>query len=241
MGCIASGEPVSYCRRGVAEDSNRKGKPFEVKDCTLITRMGGVEPALNLRELRERIKICPIESIYHHFCETVIRPSFDDPEFRNDFAVWAAHSMHDRALAERLGIVNPYRFPNLKALRDRTVEIIDDHLSEMSMIPWVRRGGDFQFMRAATVIFSTGIELRGPEDLVRRIPDMSMGSIYYHFVEARRRTRGRTDDFSRWMRDRGGGPRRLPEALESIDFYFLSLPDLKDALLETVRRECGSG
>ena len=80
----------------MAGDTNRKGKPFEVKDCTLITRMGGVEPALNLRELRERIKICPIESLYHHFCETVIRPSFDDPEFRNDFAVWAAHSMHDR-------------------------------------------------------------------------------------------------------------------------------------------------
>ena len=29
--------------------------PFVVKDCALLTRMSGLPPAINLRELRERI------------------------------------------------------------------------------------------------------------------------------------------------------------------------------------------
>ncbi|GEM_PF-6331351 len=41
--------------------------PFEIKDCALITRMGGVDPAINLRELRERMLQCPESCLYHHF------------------------------------------------------------------------------------------------------------------------------------------------------------------------------
>ena len=81
--------------------------PFKVQDCAIITRMGGVSSAVNLRELRERIAVCPNETLYHHFCETLVRPTFDDPEFRNDFAVWASRHLRDRVLAERLGIIKP--------------------------------------------------------------------------------------------------------------------------------------
>ncbi|HKL49292.1 MAG TPA: DUF5752 family protein, partial [Desulfuromonadales bacterium] len=70
-------------------DESEEEKVFRVRDCALITRMAGISSALNLRELRERVATCPLESLYHHFCETVIRASFDDPEFRNDLAVWS--------------------------------------------------------------------------------------------------------------------------------------------------------
>jgi hypothetical protein len=79
--------------------------------------MAGIDTALNLRELRERLKIAPVECLFHHFCETQIRPTFDDPEFRNDFAIWTARELHDRVLAERLGIINPYANGSFEDLR----------------------------------------------------------------------------------------------------------------------------
>ncbi|MCP4685900.1 MAG: hypothetical protein GY867_10710 [bacterium] len=204
---------------------------FTVRDCALITRMAGVDTALNLRELRERLLSCPVECLFHHFCETVIRPTFDDPEFRNDFAVWAARDLQDRVLAERLGIINPYDYTDLEELRQLAVEVIDDRLSEVPYIPWVKMGNDFRFMRAVTVVFDTGLKLDSPDDFVTALSDLSLGSIYYHYVEARRRTDNHTDDFTAWLSEFGKTSEGLIEALAGIDFYFISLKDLRTQLV----------
>lgn len=205
--------------------------PFTVKDCALITRMAGVDNAINLRELRERLLNCPVECLFHHFCETVIRPTFDDPEFRNDFAVWAARDLQDRVLAEQLGIINPYEYTDFEDLRHTVIEIIDDRLSEMHYIPWVKQGNDFRFMRAVTVVFDTGLQLETPEDLVSSLSELSLGSIYYHYVEARRRTENHTDDFTAWLTEFGKPAEDLIEALGEVDFYYISLKDLKAQLV----------
>jgi hypothetical protein len=216
--------------------TERTNMPFEVKDCAIIARMGGVETAINLRELRERIAICPVECLFHHFCETLIRPSFDDPEFRNDFAIWSARQLRDRILAERLGIINPYKFDDLEQLREHVIEVIDDRLSELAYIPWVPRGNDFRFMRAVTAVFGSGIVLNEPRDLVEQLPHFSHSSVYYHFVEARRRTPEKWDDFSAWLAGFGAGTEPFLEALRSIDFYYLTLPQLKQTLLDTLTK-----
>ena len=217
-----------------AIETERPNMPFRVKDCALITRMAGIDTAVNLRELRERLTICPVECLFHHFCETVIRATFDDPEFRNDLAVWASRELQDRVLAERLGIINPYDHPDLEELRRVVVETLDDRLAEVPYIPGVTLGQDFRFMRAVTVVFDTGLELEKPEDLVQALPQMSLSSIYYHYVEARRRTENQTDDFSAWLAGFGSGTEPLIEALHQVDFYFLNLRDLKNSLVRAL-------
>jgi len=215
--------------------TERSNMPFEVKDCTIITRMGGVDTAVNLRELYERVTICPIECIFHHFCETLIRPTFDDPEFRNDFAVWSARQLRDRVLAERLGVINPYSLDNFEQLREIVLDIIDERLSELVYIPWVPRGNDFRFMRGVTVLFDCGLELTTPDDLVKQLPNFSHSSIYYHFIEARRRTPDKADDFSAWLAGFGSGTESLISALKGIDFYYLTLPELKKSLIKATQ------
>lgn len=204
---------------------------FEVKDCTLITRMAGVDSAMTLRELRERVTVCPVECLFHHFCETVLRPTFDDPEFRNDFAVWAARNLRDRVLAERLGILNPYAFNNFEELREAVIDTIDDRMSELPTIPTVKRGEDFQFMQAATVVFTLDWQIEGPNQLPAAIPRMTNNSIYYHFIEARRRTEGGIDDFTAWLQDCQNGHDEMIQALSEIDFYYMTLTELKDSLI----------
>jgi len=209
---------------------------FEVKDCTIITRMGGVESAINLRELKERLISCSIDCLYYHFCETLIRPSFDNPEYRNDFALWAAYNLRDRALAERLGIINPYSFSNFEELREKIIEIIEDRLSSLSYIPSVPKGDEFIFMRAATVVFDTGIVLYEPADLLLNLPTMSKSTLYYHFMEARRRTQDRVDDFTFWLQFHPDDNQKIIEALSQIDFYFINLNELKSVLIETLKK-----
>ena len=216
-------------------NGNGQKKGFSVKDCAIIRRMGGVDSAINLRELRERLLNCPIECLFYHYCETLITPTFDDPEFRNDFALWAANKLRDRMLAERLGIINPYSFNDIEKLREKTIEIIDDRLSELHYIPSVPPGDEFMFMRAATVVFDTGIELHKPEDLLQMLPKMSNSTIYYHFLEARRRTTDRVDDFTFWMQFLKKKPEKTIDALSKVDFYFLSIPELKKAIINSLK------
>lgn len=208
--------------------------PFEVKDCALITRMAGIGTAMNLRELLERVRKMPLECLFHHFCETVLRPTFDDPEFSNDFAVWAKRGLRDSVLAERLAIINPYKFESFEALRLHLVDILEERLAEAGPVQWVGTDHQFYFMQAVTVVFDSGIKLHQPGDLAEQLPNLSPGSIYYHFVEARRRTPTKLDDFSSWLLEFDDDVSRLVESLQTIDFYFLSLSELKRALVAAV-------
>jgi len=204
--------------------------PFQIRDCALITRTSNGLPSLNLREFREQVARCPIDSIYHHFCETVLRPSFDDPEFHNDFAVWARRALHDHVLAERLEILDPYDYPNFEELRREVLEILDDRLAEVTYIPWVEGNRAFHFLRATTVVFDTGITIESPTLLSRAIAEMTTSSLYYHFWEARRRTDGQLDDFTAWLKNWNSRGEPLIEAISNIDFFFLSLRELQKKL-----------
>ena len=220
----------------MANQTENPVMPFEVKDCALITRMAGLETAINLRELRERVAVMPVECLFHHFCETQIRPTFDDPEFSNDFAVWSARNLRDRVLAERLGVINPYSSPNLDIVRETVVEILDERISELLHFPSVQPGEEFRFMSAATIVFSTDVFLESPDDLFRELPHMSHSSIYYHFIEARRRTKCSTDDFSAWLSEYGNEFQDVIDTLGRVDFYYLTLPVLKEAIIREIGR-----
>ncbi len=210
--------------------------PFEVKDCALLTRMSGLPPAFNLRELRERIAVCGENVLFHHFCETPLRGTFDNPDYRNDFAVWSKLYLGDRVLAERLGIIDPYEFSSLGELRAATLDVIDERLVESTTIPWARPGDELFFMEATTVVFDTGIRISYPGEFAPAIGAMTGGSVYFHFLEARRRPPIGKDDFTAWLLENDDGERNRPyiEALARIDFYFHTLSHLRKELVKVL-------
>jgi hypothetical protein len=205
---------------------------FEIMDCSLLIRMSGLPAAVNLRELRDRISVCSADVLYHHFCETPLSPSFDYPDYRSDFAVWAKWRLGDEILAERLGMIDPYLFSSMEELRAATLEIIDDRLGEITMIPWARPGHEFYFMQAITVVFDTGERIRNPGELAAAIDRMTSGSIYFHALEARRRQPVGRDDFSTWLSVQEGNWEHYLAAIRSIDFTFHSLSEIKRELVE---------
>jgi hypothetical protein len=206
---------------------------FIIRDCSLLAKTSGLPAAINLRELRDRLTLCSQNVLYHHFCETPLVPSFDNPDYRNDFAAWALLQLGDRVLAEQLGIINPYIFPDLEKLREQVLEILDERLSEVHFVPSCQRGGEFFFTEAVTVVFDTGKRITSPKALPEAIGTMTNGSIYYHFFEARRREPVDVDDFSAWLSG-FPGQEGWCRALQAVDFVFFTLPELRGELVRVL-------
>jgi hypothetical protein len=206
-----------------------EAEPFAVKDCALIAIATG-KRAHNLRELREHLLTVDADSIYHHFWGGLLRPRFDDPEYNNDFAAWAFRGLHDEKLAERLGMVDPTDFDDLEALRQRLIDIIEERLDESEMVPWSRPDKQFSFITTHLVVFDTHRQLHEAKDFVTAIPNMSIGSIFYHFIDARRRTPDKVDDFRAWLSGYGKKYKGLISQLADVDPFFPTLSELRDQL-----------
>jgi hypothetical protein len=65
---------------------------------------------------------------------------------------------------------------------------------------------------------------------------MTGGSLYFHFLEARRRPPFGMDDFTAWLLENDAGQKNHPyvEALARIDFYFHTLPHLRKELVKVL-------
>lgn len=204
--------------------------PFIVKDCTLISIATG-EEAHNLRELSDRIKSVHPGCIYYHFWGGLLRSGFDEPEYPNDFAAWTWRSLHDKRVAEQLAIIDPSPYQDMEGLRQELVDVIDERLSESEFVPWARSGQHFFFVRSQIVVFDTGIRIPHPREMEERIKRMSRGSIFYHFIDARRRNSSGKSDFVEWFRTfEEGACDDLIRKLNRIDPYFTTLAALQQEL-----------
>ena len=202
---------------------------FNIMDCALIAIATG-EKAQNLRELRDQLKNIHPGCLYYHFWGGLLHPHFDDPEFQNDFAVWASRNLHDSKTSEQLSIIDPKVFKDIEDLRKEVIEIIEERLYASDHVPWVKTGQEFHFIRSQIVIFDTCVSQKDPEDFLKIIPNMSLGSIYYHFIDSRRRTSGNKNDFSVWLAGFGDKYRGLIEGLDNIDPSFTTLYELRQEI-----------
>jgi Family of unknown function (DUF5752) len=212
-----------------------KAGPFVIKDCALAAIATG-RRAQNLRELRDHLQVVHPGCLYFHFWGRLLRPTFDDPEYNNDFASWAQHALHDTRLAEELGVIDPADFPDVEALRLELIDVIETRLDETEFLTWAKRDQQFHFIRAQTVVFDTGRTIDDPRHLAAVVPTLSLGSIYFHAIDARRREPQRIDDFRVWLTDLDAGYEQLLQRLAEVDPYYLALGELR-AQLATIFSE----
>jgi hypothetical protein len=208
-------------------------EPFSITDCALVVLATG-EKAHNLRELLDRLnRLDDPDLMYFHFWAGLLRPHFLDPEYPNDFGAWAYHSLHDRILAERLSIINPADFDSLEEVRFRVIEIVEDRMEEDSFSASKEAEYPFFFQRSQIVVFDTHLRIQHPRELVSVIPKMTFESVFYHLIDARRRTHSNLNDFSEWLKGWGAPYDQLGDKIASIDPFFATLMDLRKALKRT--------
>ena len=205
--------------------------PFCAKDCNLsIIATGRV--ASSLVELRDLLYQVPIGSLYYHFWGGSLRISFVHPEYHNDFCSWAHFGLHDDVLTERLSIIDPTEFEDLEALRKKVIDVIEDRLDEIEYYSWSREEHRFHFLRSITIVYDLNLKTTAPPDLKNFILKMPFTSIFYHFIDARRRTPNQSDDFSAWLSGFGTQFDELIKEIKKIDPFFLSLSEIRDRLTE---------
>lgn len=210
-------------------------RPFSFKDCALAAIATG-RRARNLRELHDQLRQVDAGSVYYHFWGGRLRPQFDEPEYNNDFAAWTRHALRDQIAAERLAVIDPTAFPDPEDLRSELLDVIEQRLSEEDTVSFSKTDEQFSFLRSQIVVFDTHRVIDRPEELREGIPQSSTGSIFYHFIDARRRTADGLDDYSTWLLGFGGGHEELLAQLADIDPYFTSLNDLRTLIAEAVNR-----
>ncbi|MDQ1240717.1 MAG: hypothetical protein QG577_2903 [Thermodesulfobacteriota bacterium] len=209
--------------------TNANVEPFIVKDCALLNIATG-KKARNLTEMRDHLLDIPLGSIYHHFWGGLLRYRFDEPEYKNDFAEWVRYALQDAILAERLSVIDPVACADLECLRQQLLEVMEQRLDETAMITWAEVDMQFHFVSSQILVFYTGETIGRPEQLVAAVSKMSVGSLFYHFIDARRRSPEMLDDFRLWLKPCGDRYEDLCSQLASVDPYFVSLEALRTQL-----------
>ena len=108
--------------------------------------------------------------------------------------------------------------------------MIEKCLYESETVPASRQDEQFYFVRAQIVVFDTDAVINKPEKLPGVIDNLSDGSVFYHFINAARRTKNRTNDFSAWLSDIGDSYSELSALVSAIGPYFLNMTDIRESL-----------
>ena len=211
------------------QNKPQESRVFEIKDCALLAIATGSR-AVNLKELRDILSTISLDSVYYHFWGGLLQPRFEEREYNNDFAAWAWHGLHDGALAERLAVVDPTEFKDLEDLRQELLEIIEERMDEQVYLSMLYASSGFEFIRSQIVVFDTQKRAETPVELAELLPSLSTGSIFYHFIDARRRLAHHGNDFSFWLIGCEPQYQDLCAMLNGIDPYFGNLSQLKQQL-----------
>ncbi len=220
-------------------DAELQLQPMAIRDCELVVLATGTS-VVDLRSLRDALLRVDSGSIYHHFWGRLLQPLFDEPEFNNDLASWAFRSLNDKTLAERLSVIDPTDYVTLEDLRADLVDLVEVRIEEAERPTWNLAHEPFYFLRSQIVVFDAHHVINTPQDLAQALPQMSPGSIFYHFIDARRRTAGGQDDFSVWLGGCGESCQPVVDRISSVDPYFSSLGQTQYVLGQILQEFTGA-
>jgi len=197
------------------------------------------QKARHLKEFVEILKIIDGASIFCHTHQAFREFHFAKGIFTNDFAYWAAEAIQEEDLAERLASVDIRDFVDIRSLRERLIEIIEDYLGEKNEIRIAPRGKEFHFCKSISIASRTSHEvwtLSEFRDALKKVGDRSL---FYHFFDARLRLERSTNDFSNWIESSLGKP-DLAGKIEKLDPYLFTLDGIRERMMELIDEELRS-
>lgn len=177
--------------------------PFHFVSCIELRESLG-KRAQDVQRLLEIIEEVPADSIYYHTHSYYLRHPYIQELYPNDFASWVARHAEDRVLGERLGVVDPFDFDDIEALRAELVGIIADHLDRASTPVSGRVAAPFEFIRSHVIEVDLCNEVATLQEFRDELSRVDIGAIYYHICEARMRKRRPSGDFADWLSSEAG-------------------------------------
>ena len=168
----------------------------------------------------------------HHFLE---EHHYLTPEPANDFALWVSDVLGDVVLGERLASVDAFEFPNLGALRERLVNVMEERLSQGAESRQAPEGREFYFIKSVSVILPTPYIAHDLREFLESLRKLSLGSLYFHIFESRLRLQRATNDFSVWLEQSLDEP-ELADEIAKFDPYPFTLEATKSQLIQLIEK-----
>jgi hypothetical protein len=229
--------PDSEIRRiavNYGHTSKRAKEPFHFYGLALLRKMTGLK-AKNLIELVGILKRVPDGVIYYHTHQFLQEHNYLIPEPPNDFAVWVADSLGDAVLGERLASVNPFSFNDLAGVREKLVNIIEEHLGQYPNRREAMEGNEFYFVKSARFVFPTPYIVYDLREFGGALRKVSLGSLYFHIFESRLGSAKGLNDFSIWLIE-SLGEEELGRVIARIDPYTYTLEGLRSLLIRLIEK-----
>lgn len=209
-------------------------EPFRFYTRLHLSELTGLR-ASTLSQLLSLLKEVSGSSIYHHTHRFLQQHQYLSPEPPNDFAYWVTQVLGEDELGERLASIDTIQFPNIRSLREKIVETIEDYLrnNPLAKLKFAKEGEEFHFMKSISFILPTNyiaFDLREFVDILKKI---TIDSIYFHIFEARLRLERATNDFSYWI-ESSIQDKNLADEITRLDPYTHTLEDLRNTLVRII-------
>ena len=210
------------------------GQPFVFVTERRLVLLTGLR-ACNLPELVEHLRVVTGSSVFYHTHHQFLSPHFERPAFHSDFSLWVSSALLEERLAERLAALNLLAYTSVRQIRQSMIAAIEEHLHQdngrrRECVP----GQEFHFCESQSFILPTGMIARDLPEFIAGLSRVSTVSLFFHFFEARLRLEQTTNDFSRWLSDRGESG--LAQAIDSLDPYAMTLEELRQEIIRLAER-----
>ncbi|HSZ60524.1 MAG TPA: DUF5752 family protein [Terriglobales bacterium] len=217
-----------------ATPQHQPAKPFYFNTSAHLLRITSLK-ANTLAEFLEALRACPEDSIFQHTFRTLQEHHFIREGFSNDFAHWALAALNQPGLAEQLANVDVREYTSLGELRNRFVQIVENHLKNNPADASRIADETFYFCAADIVMMPTKFVAHSIQDFANGLREVSVHSIHHHFIEARLRIKLMSNDFSQWLYE-DVGLSETARALNRIDIYTGTLEDVRRQIVRVVER-----
>jgi hypothetical protein len=213
----------------------RTEHPFQFCTQWSLVELTGLR-ARDLRELVTHLQNVPGSAIYYHTHHFLKQHHFLSPEPPNDFAYWVTSALNEDRLGERLASVDTIRYSTLRALRERIIAIVQDHLSHEASLRQTSPGEEFHFMKSKSFVVQTPYQASTLDEFLAAIQKISIHSLYHHIFEARLRLERGKNDFSHWLESELE-EKDLAQAISRLDPYTQTLEGLRAQMVRLVERQ----
>lgn len=209
-------------------------EPFRFFDRSYLKELTGLK-AKSLEELAGILRNAPDSVVYYHTHHFLEEHHYLTPEPANDFATWVSDVLGDEILGERLASIDAFEFPNLTALRERIVNVIEEDLSTKSEQRKVQEGREFHFIKSVSVILPTPYVATDLREFLEALRKLTLGSLYFHIFESRLRLARASNDFSAWLEDSMSEP-ELAAEIDRFDPYNYTLEGTRSLLIQLIEK-----
>lgn len=190
--------------------------------------------ASNVLELVQCLRRAPDAVTYHHTFNFMRQHHYLKPQFPSEFAYWVKEVLGDHVLGQQLAAVDTCEFTSLIALRRKLIEVMEQHLLNVTEMREVAPGHEFRFMRAVNMVVPTPYVARDIRQFAEILPRVNSDSVFLHFVEAKLRLHDEVRDMCYWLENSLGNP-DLATEVSRISPYTHTLGEMQQAIIDIAR------